>query len=51
MRHTKSMVYKETTESRELFLYATNDGDLYRQIITPIINNMRKKLQRVYTTK
>ena len=46
MKHTKSMVYNETTESRELFLYATNDGNLYRQMITPIINNMRKKAQK-----
>ena len=43
MRHTKSMVYKETEESRELFLYAINDGDLYRRMTTPIINNLRKK--------
>ena len=46
MKHTKSMIYNETTESRELFLYATNDGNLYRQMITPIINNMRKKAQK-----
>ena len=43
MKHTKSMIYKETTESRELFLYATNDGDLYRQMVTPIIANLKKK--------
>jgi hypothetical protein len=36
-------MYKETTESRELFLYATNDGELYRQMSTPIINNLKKK--------
>lgn len=40
------MTYNETTESRELFLYATNDGTLYRQSITPIINNLRKKAQK-----
>lgn len=52
MKHTKNMTYKETTESRELFLYATNDGNLYRQMITPIINNLRKKAQRgVYNSK
>ena len=43
MKRTKNMVYNITEESRELFLYATNDGDLYRHMITPIINNLRKK--------
>lgn len=46
MKHTESMRYNETTESRELFLYATNDGNLYRQMITPIINNLRKKAKK-----
>lgn len=46
MKRTKNMIYKETTESRELFLYATNDGNLYRQMATPIINNLRKKAQK-----
>ena len=46
------MTYNETTESRELFLYATNDGNLYRQMITPIINNLRKKAQKgVYNSE
>ena len=43
MKRTKNMVYKETTESRELFLYATNDGNLYRQMATPIIESLKKK--------
>lgn len=43
MTRTKSMIYKETEESRELFLYATNDGTLYRRMIQPIIANLRKK--------
>lgn len=43
MKRTSSMIYKETTESTELFLYATNDGDLYRKMILPTINNLRKK--------
>lgn len=43
MKRTSSMIYKETVESRELFLYATNDGNLYRQQITPVIENLRKK--------
>lgn len=43
MKRTKSMNYKESTGSRELFLYAINDGYLYSQVISPIINNLRKK--------
>lgn len=46
MTHTKAMIYNETTESRELFMYATNNSELYRQAITPAINNLRKKAQR-----
>ena len=46
MKHTKSMTYNPTVESRELFLYATNDGNLYRQMITPIIANLRKKAKK-----
>lgn len=45
MRHTKNMFYRESVESRELFLYATNDGELYRQMITPIIDNMKRKVK------
>lgn len=44
MKRTKSMVYNPTTESRELFLYATNDGILYRQMISPVIENMKRKV-------
>lgn len=43
MTRTKSMIYKETVESRELFLYATNDGRLYTRMITPVIENLKKK--------
>lgn len=43
MTRTKSMIYKETAESRELFLYATNDGRLYTRMIKPVIENLRKK--------
>lgn len=43
MKRTKNMIYNETTESRELLLYATNDGNLYRQMITPVIASLRKK--------
>ena len=37
------MNYNETPESRELFMYATNCGNLYRQQIMPAIANLRKK--------
>lgn len=43
MKRTKSMKYQETTESRELFLFATNDGGLYRRMSKPVIENLRKK--------
>lgn len=46
MKHTKSMVYKPSHESRELYLYATNHGDLYRRQISAIENNLRKKIAR-----
>lgn len=36
--------FKESIESHELFLYITNDGQLYKQA-TNIINNMKKKLK------
>ena len=43
MKRTKTMVYKPTEESRELMLYAINNGDLYRRQILPVINSLRKK--------
>lgn len=46
MKRTSSMIYKETTESRELFLVATNDGELYRRQIVPTIKNLGKKLAK-----
>lgn len=46
MKRTKTMTYNETAESRELFLYATNNGDLYRSMTTPVITNLKKKLAK-----
>ena len=43
MKRTKNMIYKPTTESRELFLFATNDGDIYRRMTTPTLNSLKKK--------
>jgi len=31
---------------RELVLYITNDGELYRRQVIPIIDNLRKKIKR-----
>ena len=51
MKRTKTMIYKPTEEARELFLYATNDGDLYRHMTTPVITNLKKKLAKgIYDT-
>lgn len=46
MKRTKSMIYKESDESRELFLVAVNDGYLYRNMILPIIENLKKKYKK-----
>lgn len=43
MKRTKSMQYNPTIESNELFLFATNDGDLHTRMIQPVISNFRKK--------
>lgn len=43
MKRTKTMVYKPTDESRELMLYAANNGTLYEKEILPVINSLRKK--------
>lgn len=46
MKHTKSMVYKPSVESHELFLYTTNNGDLYEHMTTCIIENLKKKAKK-----
>ena len=46
MKHTKNMVYKPTTESRELFLCATNDGNLYRRMTQCVLDNLEKKIKK-----
>lgn len=40
------MPHTDTQEARELFLFATNDGQLYRSRITPIIDNLKKKIKK-----
>ncbi len=46
MKRTKSMIYKPTTESKELFLYAINTSRLYNYAIVPVVRNLAKKLAR-----
>ena len=46
MKHTKNMIYKPSEESRELFLYATNDSFLYNHQTKYIIENLRKKAKK-----
>ncbi len=43
MKRTKNMVYNETTEARELYLYADNDAFCYEHIIMPAVKNLKKK--------
>lgn len=43
MKKTKNMVFTQTPEADELYLYTINDGDLYRNVTMPIINNLSKK--------
>ena len=45
MKRTKSMVHHETTESRELELYAVNTGSLYGWTVE-VIRNLAKKYKK-----
>lgn len=46
MKRTRNMVYNPTTEANELFMYAINDGKLYRRMIKNILNNLEKKISK-----
>lgn len=46
MKRTKNMVYTPSEEANELFLYAVNDGRLYRRMTENILNNLEKKIKR-----
>lgn len=46
MKRTKNMIYNPTTEAYELFLYATNDGKLYRRMIEAVLDNLEKKIKK-----
>ena len=43
MKRTKNMKVIETAESRELMLYAVNNGAIYARAIVPTIKNLSKK--------
>ena len=45
MKRTKNMVYTPSEEANELFLYAVNDGRLYRRMIKNILDNLEKKIK------
>ncbi len=52
MKHTSAMIYKETDESRELEIYATNTGKLHEMRIVPVIESLKKKARRgLYDSK
>lgn len=46
MTRTKSMIYKPTTESNELYIYIVNTERLYHQRIVPTIENLKKKYKK-----
>ncbi len=45
MKRTSNMFYKESEESRELFLYAINNGNLYRRMTANVLNSLEKKIK------
>lgn len=46
MKRTKNMVYRETDESRELFVYAINNGTTYNKAIIPTLENLKRHCKR-----
>lgn len=51
MKRTNNMIYRATEESKELTLALVNDGEFYDRFITPVINNLSKKLNKgIYDT-
>ena len=46
MKRTSSMIYRESEESRELFLYAINNGNLYRSMTKNVLDNLEKKVKK-----
>ena len=46
MKRTSNMIYKETAEANELYIYTVNTSSLYFQRIIPVIENLKKKYQK-----
>lgn len=46
MKRTSSMIYKETAEANELYIYIVNTSSLYHQRIVPTIENLKKKYKK-----
>lgn len=46
MKRTKNMVYRETVESRELFLYSINNNNVYCKAIAPVLKSLNKHCNR-----
>lgn len=46
MKRTKSMYVKKTAESEELFWFAASNDFLYRSAIQPVIQNLKKKVDK-----
>ena len=46
MKRTKNMVFTPSAESRELFLYASNNSAIYFSRILPIVKNLKKHLAK-----
>lgn len=46
MKRTSSMIYKETAEANELYIYTVNTSSLYFQRIIPVIENLKKKYKK-----
>lgn len=46
MKRTKSMIYMETDDSRELYLFAMNDGQLWRGDFVPRIRALQRHARR-----
>ena len=45
MKRTKNMIYKETTESRELYIYSMNNRRIYDGFKYDV-NNLNKKVKK-----
>lgn len=52
MKHTKNMIYRPSAESEELLLYTRNTSRIYYNHTLPVLDNLRKKLEKgVYNSE